>query len=205
MPAQPLSLEYEEEDLFGSDDESNALQSALLASQSKIKPIPYSAAASSSLASTSKNVRSAVTDAEYRLAELRGRRRGLVEEAQGVGRGVSTLGSYCLSGEEAYPCYLLRKIKQECSNPSERIADMGYRRDGISFTPYFSRQNPNGSAVHSRVQLSCTSSPFTLSYPFRFESPLWRLAHPERNGLVMGDVPLARLSVIPRTMQRAKR
>ncbi len=103
----PLSsLEYEEEDLFGSDDET-AVQATLLTSLSTVRPIPVSSAASSSVALSSKQPRAPTSDAEKRLAELRERKRGLVEEGEGSGRGVSSLKSCCLTGASCLIPFLM--------------------------------------------------------------------------------------------------
>ena len=94
------SLEYEEEDLFGSDDDC-APQSALLTSLRTAKPIPATSLASSSLASSSARIRTQApeSDVEKRLAELRSRKSRPTEQNEGIGQGVNSLGSYCLTGE----------------------------------------------------------------------------------------------------------
>ena len=100
MAPPPSFLEYEEEDLFGSDDDSTA-QSALLASLRTAKPIPSISLASSSLASSTARTRAQVpeSDAEKRLAELRSRKSKPAEQNEGTGQGVNRLRSYCLTGE----------------------------------------------------------------------------------------------------------
>ena len=94
MPPNQTSLEYEEEDLFGSDDDS----SALLTSLPSAKPVPSITPTSSCLVSSSKTPRIAASNAEKRLAELRSLKRGVVEGGNGRGWGVSTLKSCCLTG-----------------------------------------------------------------------------------------------------------
>lgn len=135
MAPNPKSLEYEEEDLFGSDEDAT-LQSTVLTSIASAKPVASISAASSSLASSSRQQRAAAKDAEKRLAELRGRKRGLADESKGVGRGVSTLKSYCLTGEVNPLAGLYPAEAWIGSRPSELCAGMGYRGYGIPPYPY---------------------------------------------------------------------
>jgi len=138
MPHPTGSLEYEEEDLFGSDDDSAALQSALLTSSSAIRPIP----------SNSLGARPSESCAEKRLAEIRDRKRELGEEVQGNGKGVDTLKSFCLTGEssdKASRSTLSKTVRR--SDPSQLVPDMGYRRDGVPPHPLIPGRATYGPAI----------------------------------------------------------
>ena len=113
MPITHSALEYEEEDLFGSDDDSTLP----IASSSRLPAVPIRPAMpvvnplipSASL--TSEKRKAVQNDAEARLAELRARRRGLAKESEGNGKGVPSLKGCCLSGELCFELQVrVRKV-----------------------------------------------------------------------------------------------